>query len=151
MEQNWADYGIAWLEEEVAKRTDGNTKVIINGAAQIPQVIDVQKALDHFGNEAIAGALNGTSWRVAAQDVNRRMLPGKPSVDVLRQAVYNRLLGIRNAASVVTKTVKVYTLPNGTSYTGSDLLEYQQAFIAAMVDLGIDSATAISKSQALAL
>lgn len=149
-DRNWQEMGIVWLTEKVAKR-DGNTKVEMHGDAYIPQVVDVSAAVEHFGNDCIAGALNGTSWRVAAQDVNRRLKAAGQSEDAIKDAIYNRIKGIRNTAVGGSRTVVVYKLPNGTSYSGTDLVEYQQAFIAALVDLGVDNATTIAKAQALTL
>lgn len=151
MDRNWEDTGISWLEEKVSTKA-GNTKVEVSGTAQIPQVDDVQKALEHFGEEAFKGGLNGTSWRVAAQDVNRRLLPTKPTVEQLREAVYNRLKGIRNAAvGVRTVTVKVYTLADGTSFvpdanksTQENTVALQAAATAALVDKGVPAEIARS-------
>jgi len=153
MTRDWNSYGITWLSENVSK-TEGSTKVQLNGTAQIPSVTDLDKVIDHFGVECVTGSLNGTSWRVMAQDVCRRMLKvGKHDVDEMQEAVYNRLRGVRNAAVGGTKTieVKVYALPNGASYSGTSLIEYQQAFVAAMFDCGVANDVAIAMAQKLTL
>lgn len=155
MTRNWNEIGLDWSVEPVARRAganDSDKKVI--GNAQIPVVSDLDKVREHFGDDPITGSLNGTSWRVMAQDVGRRLLEkGTKDADVIREAVYNRLRGIRNApvASTVVKVVKVHTLPDGTEYKGTDLAEYQAAYAAALVDQNVPAETAmqIAKLQTL--
>src|SRR5690606_31967986 len=108
----------------------GNTKVLVTGTAQIPQVVDLAKASEHFGPEAILGALNGTSWRVMAQAVNRAMLPKKASEEDIREAVRNRILRVRNSAGPRAPRQMSAPLPGGTSFTYTEtspavLVEYQ--------------------------
>lgn len=147
---DYATAGISWTAEKVS-RTEGNTKIQIRGDAQIPTLVDLDKAREHFGDTVLLGSINGTSWRVMAQDVSRRALANGPvDADALKQMVYDRLRGVRNA-TVATRVVKSYALPNGTSYNGTDLIEYQQAFIAAMVDLGLSSDIAITQAANLKL
>lgn len=138
MARNWNEIGLGWSVEPVARRAganDSDKKVI--GNAQIPFVTDLDKVRKHFGDGPITGSLNGTSWRVMAQDVGRRLLEkGTKDAETIREAVYNRLCGIRNTAIAGTKTVtvKVYTLPNGETYSGTDVTEYRAAYAAALID-----------------
>lgn len=148
MDTNWESMGIAWKTEKVSKGS-GNSKVEIAGDAQIPEATDLTKVIAHFGAEAVLGSVNGTSWRVSAQDVNRRMLPGKPSVEALRTAVYNRLRSIKNASVVRTVEVKVYALADGSAFKpdadvsdDQNLIAYKQAALAAYIDAGVPNQVA---------
>lgn len=157
--RDWAAIGIGWHEEKVARRQASGTtaKAEITGTAQIPFVTNVDLALGHFGGERLCAALDAQGWRVPAQDVNRAQLPNKPSVEALREAVYNRLMGIRNAPrttqvvveKIVTVETKIYTLADGTTFKpdaskggAENLISYQQAAMAALVDVGVPSAAA---------
>jgi len=146
MARNWNEVGISWSAESVSRRHGENAsdKAVI-GTAQIPLVADLDVVRNHFGDGVITGSLNGTSWRVMAQDVSRRMLEkGTKDAEAIREAVYNRLRGIRNPVMATPRTVevKVYTLPDGTTYSGTNLAEYQAAYMAALVDQGIPADTA---------
>lgn len=150
------EFGIEWTTEPVQKQAgDHATDRRVIGMAQIPVVRDLDAFAKEFGAECVLGILDGTSVRVMAQDVNRRGLSkggndAKP--EILRAAVINRLRGVRNSGSRTVKTVKVYTLPNGETYTGTDETEYQQLYIAALVDAGTPAsvATTIGALQKLA-
>lgn len=145
-------FGVAWSTETVNREPDGNgsTKVEATADAQILSIVDLEKFRANFPNadEILLGIANGTSLRVMAQDVNRRN--PKKSRDERRSAIVNRLVGVRNAGvrtvvtKVVEKIVKQYALPNGESYTGTDETEYQQLYLAALVDFGMPVATAQS-------
>lgn len=155
MARNWDEIGLAWSAESVSRRHGENAsdKSVI-GTGQIPVVSDLDKVREHFGDEVITGALNGTSWRVMAQDVSRRSLEKDiKDAETIREAVYNRLRGIRNPAGTSTRTVevKVYALPNGETYKGTDLAAYQAEYAAALVDQGVPAETAmdIAKRQTL--
>lgn len=138
MAKVWADFGIAWTQEPVSKQMgDHATDKKIIGTAEMPIVEDLDKFVAHFGAAVVLGIMDGTSVRVMAQDVNRRLIQKGQKGDAIRDAIYNRLIGTRNASrGAVTVTVTVYKLPDGTEYKGSDLVEYQQAYTAALVDLG---------------
>lgn len=136
----WADRGITWAAgEEVSKRygpNDSDKRVL--GTAQIPVVTDLDKFRKAYGDACVLGIMDGTSLRVMAQDVNRSGLVKGLSAEEIRSRIHLRLKGIRNSsvATVKTVTVKVYALPGGGQYAGTDLVEYQQAYVAALVDLG---------------
>jgi hypothetical protein len=153
MSHNWDDYGITWSEETVKRQNGDNAtdKAAIRGTAQIPVVNDLDKFVAHFGASVVLGIMDGTSIRVMAQDVNRRMLAKGSNVEAIREAVYNRLRGVRNAGVPTVKTVKVYILPGGAEWKGTDLTEYKAATIAALVDLGVPVETAQQKVQDLSL
>jgi len=157
-DHTWENYGITWLEEVVSK-TEGNTKVEMRGKAQIPSVTDLTKVIEHFGAESVMGSLNGTSWRVMAQDVCRRMLAANSSAKAedIRTAVYNRLKGVRNAA-VATRTVevKVYRLPNGENFTPGNegpaaLATYKKVYREALIAIGTPADVAANISNSLTL
>lgn len=143
-------YGLVWSTESVNREPDGNgsTKIEATADAQILAIADLDRFRANFPNadEILLGIANGTSLRVTAQDVNRR----NPKKDRTwrRTAVVNRLQGIRNAGvrtvvtKVVEKIVKVATLPNGETYTGSDEIEYQQLYLAALNEAGVPFETA---------
>lgn len=156
MERNWAELGIAW-SEEVVRKNDGGTKVELNGKAQIPLMADVDLVIAHFGKDYIPGMADSTSWRVEAQDVNRtRFKKGwHGTAEEMRELVYQRLRGIRAASSpqvkTITETKTEYALPDGTTYAGDSLVEYQQAFVAAMHDCGVANEIAIAMAQKLQL
>ena len=150
-ERNWAEIGIAWVDGDVEK---GDTKLTLC-KAQIPMVVDLDLVIAHFGRDTMRDSINASnSWRVAAQDVARTYISrGGRDVVALRELVYNRLRGIRSAATVTTKVVevKVYNLPNGTTIKTESLIELQQAFVAAMHDAGVPNDVAIAMSQKLTL
>jgi hypothetical protein len=143
MSNESSNNGIRWEMEEVSRRRGANDsdKSVI-GKAPIAIVDDVDKFRASFGDEAILGIFNGTSIRVMCQDVGRRGLERGSSVDVMKTAILNRLKGVRNASGgvrTVTVEKKIYNLPDGTKYTGTDLTELRAAYMAAMVDAGVDT------------
>ena len=140
MSINWEDRGIVWVEEEVSERGSSNgsdTRVL--GKAQIPQVVDLQKFVAHYGEGVVLGSLDGTSVRVMAQDVNRTGLRKRLTVEEIRERIDGRLRGVRarGVPAVKVVEVKVLTLPDGSTYNGTDEVEYQQAYLAALVDAGV--------------
>jgi hypothetical protein len=152
--RNWAEIGIDWNSEPVSKQAgDHATDRVVIGNAEIPVVSDLPKFIAHFGEPCVLGIMDGTSVRVMAQDVNRRLIPTGKRGEEIREAIYNRLRGVRNAGTrtTVVREVKVYNLPDGTQYKGTDLVEYQQAYLAALVDMGTPTkiATEIATKQSL--
>lgn len=136
MAKDWASYGIAWVQEPVSKQMgDHATDKRIIGTAEMPIVEDLTKFVAHFGESVVLGIMDGTSVRVMAQDVNRRLIQKGQKGEAIRDAIYNRLMGTRNA-SRGSVTVTVYKLPDGTEYKGTNEVEYQQAYTAALVDMG---------------
>lgn len=141
---NWEARGIIWATEDVSKQHgDHATDRVVIGKAQIPVVNDLDKFRQEYGDACILGVLDGTSIRVMAQDVNRSGIAKNLSVDEIRQRIDARLRGVRNRPLAgVTKTVVVYMLPSGQRYEGTSLVEFQQQYLAALVDAGVDSAVA---------
>lgn len=138
---NWENYGIRWDSEDVCRRADRNgaSKVVI-GQAQIPVLTNLEKFRANVtdADAILRGIWDGTSVRVQAQDVARHALDkGKKDADTMRELVWNRIIGIRTR----TVSVKSYALPGKTErYTGTNLMEYRQAYAAALVDGGVDAA-----------
>lgn len=143
---DWAARGITWAEEEVSKvfgENNQSDKRVI-GLAQIPVVVDLDLFRKEYGDACVLGILDGTSIRVMAQDVSRTGLTKGIAKEEIRARVDARLRGVRNrpTGGTVTKEVLVYLLPNGQKFEGSTLVEYQQQYIAALVDAGVDAAVA---------
>lgn len=148
---NWEEMGIEWEASPVARGT-GAAKVTFKTPAQIPVLADMDKARKALGDDPILAAVNGTSWRVSAQDVCRGMLEKNSgtTTDAMREAVYNRLRGLRNAASVRTVTVTKRPMPDGTMYTGNDETEYRAQYMAQLVEAGVASVVAQGIAKSLA-
>jgi len=150
----WADYGMTWETETVSKQAGPNKtdRVAFATPAQLPKISDFEKFEAHFGKLAVLAMLNASnSIRVRAQAINRaRLEAGDKDTENLRNAVYNAMRGVRATASPIQ--VRVYTLPNGELYNGSDVVEFQQLYAAALVEAGVPAAiaTALASSQTLA-
>jgi hypothetical protein len=150
---DWAARGIVWMEEEVSEQAgDHATDRRVLGKAQMPVVKDLSAFVAEYGEAAVLGSLDGTSIRVMAQDVNRTGLRKRLSSDDIRLRIDGRLRGIRTRGVATPKEVKVYPLPGGQEYKGTNEVEYQQAYIAALVDLGTpaDVARTIASSMKIA-
>lgn len=146
MSRNWKELGIRW-ETSVVMRQHGDHASDRRplGNAQIPVLEDPDLAIKNGLGPAILKGVNGTSWRVMAQDVSRNKLEdGIKDADVIQEDVFKRLLSIR--ASGGTRVIVKRNLPNGDIYEGSDETEFRQMFAAALVDLGIDAETATEKA-----
>lgn len=141
---NWADRGISWSQEDVSKQHgDHATDRVVIGKAQIPVVTDLAKFTAEYGEACVLGILDGTSLRVMAQDVNRSGLAKQLKAEEIQQRIDARLRGIRNRPLAgATKTVVVYMLPNGERYNGTSLVEFQQAYLSALVDAGVPAEVA---------
>jgi hypothetical protein len=149
---DWSARGIEWVEEDVSEQAgDHATDRRVLGKAQMPVVKDLSKFVAEYGEQCVLGSLDGTSIRVMAQDVNRTGLRKRISADEIRSRIDARLRGVRSRAIVGTKEVKVYPLPGGAFYKGTDEVEYQAAYIAALVDMGTpaDVARTIASSMKL--
>lgn len=147
---NWADFGIEMSIESVQKQMGDHAtdRKIVNDKAMIPTVVDVDKFIAEFGGATMLDFVNGTSLRVKAQAVARR-LAGERDKGKIEQALLNMIRSVRNPN--VRVQVIVHSLPNGMVYSGTDLIEYQQSYMAALVDAGVENATAgmIAKMQTL--
>ena len=155
---DWASYGITWSTEVVSKQHGPNKtdRVAYTTKAQIPTVADEaawDKFVAHFGKAGVLALFTASnSIRVRAQAVCRSAIEdGERNEDNLRLRVYQNMKGIRAQAQVVVNTVYVNSLPNGQTYTGSDEVEYQQAYALAMVEMGVsaEQATTIAQLQTL--
>lgn len=136
--RNWETLGIEWSEEPVQKQHgDHATDRSVIGQAQIPVLKDLAafRANVPEADNILLGIWDGTSARVQAQDVSRRMLAKGATTEVLRDAIWNRLLGIRQRVAVV----KTHPLPGNTRYEGDNLVEYRQQYAAALVDQGVQA------------
>lgn len=136
MATNWDEMGITWSVEPVKRQHGGHaTDRAVLGDAQIPVLTD----LDAFrynvpeADKILLGVWDGTSVRVQAQDVSRRMLERGHGPDEIRAAVWNRVLGVRSAV----RAPRTYPLPGGKRYEGNNLLEYREAFKAAAVAMAL--------------
>lgn len=146
---DWTARGISWAEEDVSKQHgDHATDRVVIGKAQIPVVQDLAKFTAEYGEPCVLGILDGTSIRVMAQDVNRSGLAKGLKVEEIRQRIDARLRGVRNRPLAgPTKTVLVYMLPNGEKFAGTTLVEFQQQYLAALVDQGVGAQVARTIAQ----
>jgi hypothetical protein len=131
-------------------------------------VRDAQKALDAGLGEAIIASLNGTSWKVSQDDVNRaydkevaeKGQRGQKVRITLEHRLWNRLTGIRRKPEFRAATVKVVekivvkiTLPNMALFvpTGNTLEEtaeeFRSAWMDAMMQLGIEPQAVVGLAQ----
>lgn len=126
---------ITWESEDVAIVYGDNQsdKRVVNTAAQIAVMADVDLWRAQFGDAYILASSNGTSLRVACQRIGRKF-NGK-DIPANRRAVIDHIRGIRVRGST-TKTVR--DLPDGTKYDGTNEVEYRQLYGAALVDAGVD-------------
>lgn len=149
---DWAAMGVEWETETVKKA----------GTEYAGAEICVPSNLDNIRkfvtDDTILGSLDGTSWRVAAQDVNRATLADwkqrgtkldDTHIELLRVRVWQRLMGIRGerrpaAVKIVEKIVerKMYALPDGTMWVGEDMNDYGAMYTAALVDQGVPASVA---------
>lgn len=157
MARNWGELGIVWIPGTVSRRRGKNDSDKIEiGVGPIPQLSDVDLAIKADLADSIMAGVNGTSWRVTAQDVIRAYvesnrdsikarqgnLPDATDVEELRERIFSRLKGMRSGGSN-TRTVFVAPLPNGERWTGTDVTEYEQLYFAALMDAGMDADTAL--------
>jgi len=155
MSNNWDDMGLTWSVESVSRQHGPNASDRREiGKAYIPIIVDLKKFVAAFGEEIILAVANGTSIRVHAQDVNRTAIEKGLGREYVETRMVNWFRGQRTRSMgtvTVVKEVKVYALPNGTTYTGNDLDEYRQQWVAAMVDMGVDADKAIAMAENVTL
>lgn len=139
MSKNWDAMGLAWTVGEVSREHGGHrTDRKVIGEAYYPRIADLTKAREYFGDNTVTAWINASnSIRVMAQGINRAGIEARLSEDTIKDKIYNRLRGMRNAAVMSDRRVVIVTLVDGTIYEGSDEVEYQQLQLAAMVDLGV--------------
>lgn len=147
MARNWDELGIVWVDSPVSRQHGANKSDRVEiGVGQVPQVADLDKAIAAGLLDAIKAGVNGTSWRVTAQDVSRSYIEGTPKnareVEVLRERIYARLKGMRTGG-FATREVFVAPLPDGSQWKGTEPTEYEQLYAAALVDAGMDADMAL--------
>lgn len=146
---NWDNIGITWSAEPVMRQHgDHATDRRTIGNAQIPVLLDLAKFRENVQNadEILLGIWDGTSARVQAQDVCRKMLEKSASVETMREAVWNRILGVRIRVNVP----KSYPLPDGKRYTGNDLTEYRKLYGAAQHALALQMGATVELADRIA-
>lgn len=143
MSHNWENYGIEWLTEPVSKQSGPNaTSRVELGDAQIANVVDVSRFVEHFGETAALSFINGTSLRVTCQRIGRAAIQaGVKDPEAMRDRVYNAIKGIR-AARTVTKVI-LRQLPDGTT-TDMPVEEFRAEYVAQLVDQGVPASVATS-------
>lgn len=124
--------GIRWDSEAVAQVYGDNQsdKRIVNNAAQIAVMVDVQKFEAAFPGYILSMS-DGTSLRVACQRIGRKF--GGKDIEKNREAVLAHLRGVRTRTSPTTVR---RNLPDGTFYTGTNETEYRAQYMALLVDAG---------------
>ena len=154
-----APAGAEWLIESVSAEDSSGEKNSL-GRCPILHVNDARAFMDAVGHDTLAAIANGTSIRVKCQDLGRSGIRRKLSLDDMARRCLNWLSGVRNTGVrtrvetvtvTETVTVKVRMLPDGTPYTGNDLTEYRQLFIAASVDMGVPVERAADNASRLTL
>jgi hypothetical protein len=128
---NWAEMGLTWTTESV-KTDHGKTTI---AGAEIPTITDLEKfaaALKNAGGNIMDVINASNSPRVMAQDKKRRN-PDNTG-EALRETVWNGFLGMRGPRAA---TIPQIMLANGQTYAGTSAIEFQQAYIASAVDIGL--------------
>lgn len=130
-------HGFSWSLEPVSKQAGANKSDRMElGKGPIMVVTDITKFEATFPG-AILASLDGSSIRVEAQSVVRRMLAADKSVSVdeMKDAVVNKIRGIRNKSRGTTVVTKFIGL-DGQGYNSE--LEKKQADLAHLVDQGVE-------------
>mgnify|MGYP001478758988 CR=1 FL=1 len=138
-----APTGYHWESEAVSLRYGDNDsdKKVVNSAAQILVIDNIEAWRKAFGDEFLLATANGTSPRVICQGIGRlERFHGGKRIEENRAAVLNRIRGIRNKGGTVVK----HNLPDGTFYHGADETEYRQKYAAGLVDAGVDGGIALA-------
>jgi len=144
-----APLGYHWETEAVSLRFGDNDsdKRVVNAAAQILVIDNIEAWRRGFGDEFLLATANGTSPRVICQGIGRlERFHGGRSIEENRAAVLNRIRGIKNRGGTVTR----HNLPDGTFYHGTDETEYHQLYGAALVDAGVDAGVALAIANRMA-
>ncbi len=150
--RNWAALGIVFVQDTVAKGT-GTNKIEYRTKAELPTVGDWEKFVEHFGAPSVLNMLNASnSIRVGAQAICRDLLERNANcpAEEMREAVYAWMKGVRGrSAQTITVTVVKRYLVDGSLFEGSDEMEWRQANIAALVEMGLDADKAIAKVESM--
>ncbi|CAB4165201.1 hypothetical protein UFOVP1537_9 [uncultured Caudovirales phage] len=142
--QQWEDRGVSFVTETVNKVYGENNQSDKRevGTATIPMIIDLDKFRATYGDAYILDMSNGTSLRVKAQSYWRNAKNRSEEVfEIWLDATFRNARAPRAGGST-TVTVKVYGLPNGETYTGTNEVEYRSEYMAALVDAGTPEAVA---------
>lgn len=152
MSRNWEEMGIAWDMSEVATQAgDHATDKRTLGSIPVPRLTNIAKAIASGLENAILTGINGTSWRVKAQDVGRRALEKNHKVDreLLKDAIFARLQSMRVASVGTVRVVREHRLPDGTLYEGTLEIEFRSETMAQYVDLGVSVEVAQKLAESL--
>lgn len=116
---------------------DNATDKVTLGNIPVPRLVSIDKAIAAGLGNAILSGVNGTSWRVKAQDVGRRALEKNRKADVeqMKISIFARLQSVRTTS---VQTIREHRLPDGTLFTGTDEIEFKQEALGQYVDLGIE-------------
>lgn len=124
-------YGFTFVPAAVCEND-----VELRNPAQIPVITDLVLFVDHFGADRVRDDINGSSsYRVNAQRIGRKN--NSVTVAELQKLVYDDMRGSRAPRRVVTNTVTVRMLPNGSTFDGTTIEELRAATFAALHDMGV--------------
>jgi hypothetical protein len=134
------EHGYTWESEAVSKRFGPNDsdKRIINDAAQILVINDLDKFRVEFGDSFLIAMADGTSVRVMCQRVGRTFKSGEVAAN--QAAVINAIKGVRTRGATIPKR----PLADGTFYHGTNETEYRAKYAASLVDAGVDGSLALT-------
>ena len=141
----YEEMGIRWESEDVSIVYGENQsdKRIVNSAAQIAVMSDVDKFRATFGDGYILSMSNGTSLRVMCQRIGRKF-NGK-DIEGNRKAVLDAIRGARATRTTTSKR----PMPDGTFYHGADENEFRQLYAGMLVDLGTPGELALAIAKRL--
>ena len=149
MSRNWAEMGIEWDMSPVSQQMGDNaTDRVELGQIPVPRLTNIDLAIKSGLSNAILAGVNGTSWRVKAQDVGRRALEKnrKADRDAMKDAIFSRLQSIRTAATI---TLREHRFADGTKYEGDDEVEYRQLAVEQYVEMGVEASVAVQLASKL--
>ena len=144
VDPRYDEMGIRWESEEVSVVYGDNQsdKRIVNSAAQIAVITDLDKFRATFGDTFLLAMSDGTSLRVGCQRIGRKF-DGK-NIEGNRKAVLDYIRGTRSRGTTTRRP-----LPDGTFYHGTDEVEFRQLYAAKLVDLGTPATLALTISDRL--
>ena len=140
------EHGYTWETEAVSMvfgENNQSDKRIVNDAAQILVITDLDKFRSEFGDAFILAMADGTSVRVMCQRIGRKFKKGQAEQN--RLAVLNAIRGVRTRGVTIPKRA----LANGEFYHGTDETEYRQLYAASLVENGVDASLAVTISNRL--
>ena len=140
------EHGYTWETEAVSMvfgENNQSDKRIVNDAAQILVITDLDKFRSEFGDAFILAMADGTSVRVMCQRIGRKFKKGQ--ADLNQVAVINAIKGVRTRSATSVRR----PLADGTFYLGTDETEYRAKYAASLVDSGVDASLAVTISNRL--